>query len=178
MCAKVRSRFTLVEILVVLAVIAVLMGAVVGIADFVSRKNGEARTRAVVEMLRSGLEQYKAKYGYYPPTLKIRYNGYTPFCLDKNTANGVSDNFNQFVDYNQLIQLGRSKLGADGRYQVLDGFGVPIYYRCPGYINTSTYDLGSLGIDGKLGDASSTAVTSADAKDHFGKGDDITNCPR
>lgn len=179
MCPRSRSRFTLVEILVVVAVIAVLMGAVVGIADFVSRKNGETRTQAIVEMLRAGLEQYKAKYGYYPPTIQIQTNGYIPFCLDKNSdANGVSDNFNQFIDYNQLVQNGRAKKTDDGLYQVLDGFGNKIYYRCPGYVNKTAYDLGSLGIDGKLGDGSGTAVTASTAGNDFGKGDDITNCRR
>lgn len=177
MCSRSHLHFTLVEIMVVISVIALLMGAILGIADYVSRKNGDARTLAVVEMLRSGLEQYKEKYGFYPPTIGQQSAGYVQFHLDKVTSNGVSDNFNQFVDYNHLTQSGKSKKEGD-LYYVLDGFGGYIYYRCPGYVNKTAYDLGSLGADGKVGDGKTTAVTAAAAADDFGKGDDITNCRR
>lgn len=194
MCSKVRLHFTLVEILVVVGVIAILMGAVVGISSYVSRKNADARTLAIVEMLRSGLEQYKEKYGFYPSTLQIQKDGYIPFQLDVFSPNADKDthpermmnnNFNQFIDFNFLSQEKNStKIDVSGtpadsaRYQIKDGYGEPIYYRCPGYINRTSYDLGSLGFDGKLGDESATAVTSANASTDFGKGDDITNCRR
>lgn len=177
MCSGSRSHFTLVEIMAVMAVIALLMGAILGIVDYVSRKNGEARTLAVVEMLRSGLEQYKEKYGFYPPTIGRQAAGYVQFRLDKLTSNGVSDNFNQFIDYNHFTQSGKSQKDGD-IYYVLDGFGGFIYYRCPGYVNKTAYDLGSLGSDGKVGDGKTTAVTAAASGDDFGKGDDITNCRR
>ena len=184
MCPKSRSRFTLVEIMAVMAVIALLMGAVLGIVDYVSRKNGEARTLAVVEMLRSGLEQYKEKYGFYPPTIGRQTNGYVKFQLDKVDTGAsapdrekVANNFNQFIDYNHFTQSGKSKK-EDGVYYILDGFGGYIYYRCPGYVNKTAYDLGSLGSDDKVGDGKTTAVTAAAAGDDFGKGDDITNCRR
>ena len=177
MCSKKRSCFTLLEILVVISVIVILMGSVAGIASYVTRKNADARTLATVEMLRVGLEQYKTKYGFYPPSVQVQANGYIPFHLDKINSNGVSDNFNQFVDYNQLTQTGRSRKVGDV-YEVLDGYGEPIYYRCPGYVNKTSFDLGSLGADGKLGDNSDKALNSSDSKDYFGKGDDITNCHR
>ena len=172
MSPKSRSYFTIIEILVVIAVIAILMGAVVGIFEYVSRRNGDARTQAVVEMLRSGLEQYKEKYGFYPPSIE-----YKKFHLDKLTAKGVSDNFNQFIDYNHFTQSGKSEQ-KDGLFYVLDGFGGYIYYRCPGYVNKTAYDLGSFGADGKVGDGVSDSPTQANFQSHFGKGDDVTNCRR
>ena len=178
-----HSHFTIIEILVVIAVIAILMGSILGITDYVSRKNGEARTLAVVEMLRSGLEQYKEKYGFYPPTKVDSGIVYKRFHLDKLTTNGVSDNFNQFIDYNHFTQSGKSKKEGDF-YYILDGFGGYIYYRCPGHVNKTAYDLGSLGSDGKGGDNTAAVDSNGDPSSqsdfntHFGKGDDITNCRR
>jgi len=188
------SHFTIIEILVVIAVIAILMGSIFGITDYVSRRNGEARSLATVEMLRAGLEQYKEKFGYYPPTVGRQTNGYVVFELDVFSPDAtksnhpermMQNNFNQFIDFNHLSQQKNSdKVDVSGspsnsaKYKIKDGFGNYIYYRCPGYVNKTAYDLGSLGSDGKLGDGSDKAVTSADSKDHFGKGDDITNCRR
>lgn len=194
MCSKKRSCFTLLEILVVMAVIAILMGSVVGIAQFVTRKNADARTLATVEMIRSGLEQYKAKYGFYPPSVQVQAAGYIPFCLDVFSPNAtasshpermVQNNFNQFIDINLLSQQKYSdKIEVTGtpadsaRYQLKDGYGEPIYYRCPGYVNKTAYDLGSLGADGEIGSGGGTNVAAAAAGNNFGKGDDITNCRR
>lgn len=197
MHSKIRLHFTLVEILVVIAVIAVLMGTVVGVSSYVSRRNADARTLAIVEMLRSGLEQYKEKYGFYPATVQIQKDGYIPFQLDVFSPNADKDthpermmnnNFNQFIDFNFLSQEKNStKIDVSGspsgsvRYQIKDGYGEPIYYRCPGYVNRTSYDLGSLGFDGKLGNESNkdvSSVTYEDAKDIFGAGDDITNSRR
>ena len=189
-----RFHFTLVEILVVVGVIAILMGAVVGIASYVTRRNADARTLATVEMIRVGLEQYKEKYGFYPPTIHIQANGYLPFCLDVFSPNATAsshpermmqNNFNQFIDFSMLSQPKYSdKIDVTGgpadsaRYQLKDGYGEPIYYRCPGYINKTSYDLGSLGADGELGSGGGTSVKVAAAKNNFGKGDDVTNCRR
>ena len=194
MYSKSRLHFTLIEILVVVGVIAILMGAAVGVSSYVSRRNADARTLATVEMIRIGLEQYKAKYGFYPPTIQIQANGYIPFCLDVFSPNAdkdsnpermIQNNFNQFIDINLLSQQKYSdKTDVSGgpagsvRCQLKDGYGEPIYYRCPGYVNKTAYDLGSLGADGKLGDESAAAVTASTAGNDFGKGDDITNCRR
>ena len=188
MRSKARLHFSMVEILVVTAVIVILMGAVVGIADYVSRRNADARTRAVVEMLCSALEQYKEKYGFYPPTVNFQPDGYIRFHLDDYSPDATAtshpsrmnqNNFNQFIDYDHFIQAGRSKM-EDGFYRILDGYGNDgyIYYRCPGYVNKTAYDLGSIGYDECVGDGNNTALTASGAKDHFGKGDDITNCRR
>ncbi len=188
-----RHAFTLLELLTVMAVIAILAGMTLGIAGYVNAKNRSAKTLATIEMLKMGLEQYKTKYGFYPASIPLEgvkkeempfgtgKCNYIPFALDiTDESSGVTDkskksinNFNQFVDYSMLTKPENSVKEGD-YYLVKDGFPKAsgasyIYYRCPGKVNRSTYDLGSFGPDGKVGDNGSG---------DFGSGDDITNFKR
>ena len=159
----------------------------------------DAATLALVEQLKSALEQYKEKYGFYPPTLGMNSSGYVEFYLDAYSPSATDashpermnkNNFNQFLPFDNLVNGGlceETESGGVFRYKVLDYFQNPIYYRCPGYINRNSYDIGSLGSDGKVGDGttnksgSDIVKTEASAKTaaaDFGKGDDITNCKR
>ena len=191
-----KRNFTLIELLVVMAVIAILAGIALGASGYVIRKNKESRTLATIEMLKLGLEQYKAQYGFYPPSIPFESAKYIPFRLDVCQTSAAAgnnqnnnNNFNKFVDFMNLSQPEQSdRFHTNGTacsdvscanahyYTVKDAFGHPIYYRCPGFINRATFDLGSLGADGLLGDG----VANWDLKSNndFGKGDDITNCKR
>ena len=79
-----------------------------------------------------------------------------------------------------------TKVDGANRYFV-DAWGNPILYRVPGKFNSSSFDLGSAGPDGKLGDNVGTAFAgnialpgdvSTNYAAHFGRGDDITNFDR
>ena len=182
-----KRKFTLLELLIVMGVMAILAGIALGVSGYVIRKNREARTLATIEMLKLGLEQYKAQYGFYPPSIPFESAKYIPFRLDvcksdaaANSNQNNNNNFNKFVDFMNLSQPEQSDrknaTGGAYYYELKDGFGNPIYYRCPGFINRSTFDLGSLGADGRLGDG--VAGWDLTKNDNFGKGDDITNCKR
>jgi hypothetical protein len=88
------------------------------------------------------------------------------FNLDGN----IDTVFVKYFDYESLRGGGYIKTvtGAGGYAYIVDAWGRSLLYKCPGYVNSSMFDLGSLGKDGKYGDNS---ANSAD----FGKGDDITN---
>lgn len=58
--------FTLIEILTVVAIMAVLMGLVLGIAGFVSKKGDVSRARAELALIKNALEEYRIEYGRYP----------------------------------------------------------------------------------------------------------------
>jgi len=63
----VRKRgFTLVELLTVVAIIALLIGLVAGISSFSSRKSAASRAQADMEKIKIALEEYRAVYGRYP----------------------------------------------------------------------------------------------------------------
>ena len=165
-----QKKFTLIEILAAVAILAILAGITTGIIGYVRAKTSEARTLATIEIIKVALEQYKEKYGYYLPISK---GNYVKFRTDivTDSANPAKNNFNQFVDYNSFIKQGTAVGNA---YEIHDGYGKDsyIWYCYPGKVNKGSYDLGSLGADKKSGDDGAT-VPDADT---FGKGDDITNC--
>lgn len=61
-----KAQFTLIEILVVVAIIMVLVGSIMAVMPRVMRKGKEAKTRAILERVAAGLNEYKSHYGYYP----------------------------------------------------------------------------------------------------------------
>lgn len=165
-----QKKFTLIEILAAVAILAILAGITTGIIGYVRAKTNEARTLATIEIIKVALEQYKEKYGYYLPISK---GNYVKFRTDAVTdvTKATKDNFNQFVDYNSFIKQGTAVGNA---YEIHDGYGKDsyIWYCYPGKVNKGSYDLGSLGADKKSGDGG--AATPDD--ETFGAGDDITNC--
>lgn len=167
-----QKKFTLIEILAAVAIMAILAGITTGIVGYVRAKTNEARTIATIEIIKVALEQYKEKYGYYLPISK---GNYVKFRTDavSSAANAASDNktnFNQFINYDSLIKQGTAVGNA---YEIHDGYGKDTYiwYCYPGRINKGSYDLGSLGADKKSGDGGANEPDT-----NFGAGDDITNC--
>lgn len=64
----IRARaFTLMEMLMVIAIIAIVASLVVGLASVAGSKKKIARTEAELQNLVTLIESYKAKVGVYPP---------------------------------------------------------------------------------------------------------------
>lgn len=68
-----RRGFTLLELLMVIAVMAIIAGLLVGLAPVASVRMKESRTRAELARLVSAIESYKARHGVYPPDHIVRY---------------------------------------------------------------------------------------------------------
>ena len=71
-CSRLRSRtslraFTLVELLVVIGIIVILVGLLFGGLALARRSGGAIRQAADLQAIATGLEQYKADHGFYPP---------------------------------------------------------------------------------------------------------------
>lgn len=58
--------FTIVELLIVIAVIIVLAGLVLGTSGYVQKKGGRSRAEAEIAAMSAALESYKADNGIYP----------------------------------------------------------------------------------------------------------------
>jgi prepilin-type N-terminal cleavage/methylation domain-containing protein len=61
-----RDGFTLIELVVVMAIIIVLAGLILGTANYVQKKGYRSRAEAEIAALSAALENYKADNGVYP----------------------------------------------------------------------------------------------------------------
>jgi prepilin-type N-terminal cleavage/methylation domain-containing protein len=65
---KRRSGFTLIELLVVIAIIAILAGLILAAVMALFRKGPEVQNRHDILQLSAALQNFKTKYGQYPPS--------------------------------------------------------------------------------------------------------------
>jgi len=68
-----RRSFTLVELLIVVAVILILLGISLRVMSMVNRKAGVARTTWILEQVKNSLGSYYSTYGTYPPVTTVAY---------------------------------------------------------------------------------------------------------
>lgn len=61
-----QAAFTLIELLVVIAIIALLAALTLGGFQYAQQAAGRNKTTASLAAIKSGLEQYKEKFGEYP----------------------------------------------------------------------------------------------------------------
>ena len=61
------QAFTLIELLVVILIMSIVASLVVGLSSVASRKSKESRIRTELNQLVTAIENYKARYGFYPP---------------------------------------------------------------------------------------------------------------
>ncbi|MFL6542017.1 MAG: type II secretion system protein [Chthoniobacterales bacterium] len=61
-----QRAFTIIELLVVMAVIIVLAGLILGTSSYVQKKGARSRAEAEIAAMSAALESYKADNGIYP----------------------------------------------------------------------------------------------------------------
>ena len=98
-----RGAFTLIELMVVVAVIAILAGLTLATLGNVNRKGAESRARSEVAALAAAIDAYRLEFGAYPSNQTVLYRELT----GQGTVNtnkiyfeptaGIATN-NQFVD--------------------------------------------------------------------------------
>ena len=178
-----RKRFfTLIEIIAVIAIIAILAGLTVGVSTLVMRKAADTKTTAAIKYVEMALEKFKKDHGYYPQT-----GGTAVLMFETDPANTLSKCFDEKFRSANTRSITIS--GTEYLY-VIDGYGNPMIYRCPGYFNRGKYDFGSAGKDKKIGDGHDKEITEGiiettaekkggleinDYTTHFGQGDDVVN---
>jgi general secretion pathway protein G len=126
-CRNRRAAFSLVEILVVMALIGVLAGLVLGIGHFARDKAVRSNTVAEMERIKAGLEEYRLAYGEYPDA--------SAFTEMTETNGGQA--FEDLVDYVDR-----------GFVDFRDGWGAPFEYK---RVSRFQYRLMSHGPDGPGG---------------------------
>lgn len=64
---SIDRAFTLIELLTVIAIIAVLASLTIGVSAIAARKSKISRTRAEMQRIDLAIRDYKARLGFYPP---------------------------------------------------------------------------------------------------------------
>ena len=170
------DRFTLIELMVVLAVVLLLVSVGIMVAPMVTRQASESKTKALMAMIDNALQEYKnsdVSGGHFPIsplTTKEKTMQYTPLFLFGNETldvDKVKGTILQFFEYEQIKpQLAYVQAGTYGGHCVNDGFGMPVLYMAPGYRMNGGYDLISLGANSMPGDVDSKDLQKSDSVIH------------
>lgn len=72
------DAFTLIELMVVMAIIAVLAGLTLSTLGYVNKKGAESRARAEVAALSAAIDSFKLDKGSYPPNVTSLYTNLCP----------------------------------------------------------------------------------------------------
>ena len=174
-----RQSFTMIELLTVVAIIAVLAGIAVGVANLIADKSAAAKTEGTIKALELALNMYKDKFGHYPAVSIIP----NALSIEKDLPSDAAKfdvSLWKFLDQ-KLINTSTAIDGTTRYFK--DGWNRPLLYRSPGQYNKTTFDLGSVGPDGKIGSTTvaipNPFVISTEINDKyntdFGKDDDIVN---
>ena len=127
-----RSRpgaFTLIELMVVIAIIAILAGLTLSTLGYVNRKGAESRARAEVAGLAAAIDAYKLDFGAYPASnnLFTELTGQGP----TNTNKVYFEPTGQIVD----------KSVTPSRF--IDPWGAVYNYETNATVNVGFFDLWS-----------------------------------
>lgn len=187
-----RFRFTLVEVLAVVALVSLLAAIGFGAYSYAMNASRESNTKALLKRIEAGLESCRTKFGYYPASqnfrrILIQLDTSTKLVSDiqfdvsssETGMSGTSLSDEMRKEFLRVIEEESLKKGQTGDFVLEDSWGGAIYYRYPGQINKGGFDLIAPGADGRFGSGNATtpptARTSYYSTDNEKVCDDITN---
>lgn len=139
-----KHGFTLVELMVVVAVIGAIAGIVLAAAGGVQKKAARDQTKAEIKSLMVGLERYRAAQGGYP-------------VVNQPSSTALYTNLTNFMTFRTNQIAGQ---------QVLDPYGYPYWYRLvtnaassgasTASMTSESAEVWSVGPNGKSGLTNST----------------------
>lgn len=195
-------RFTLVELLAVMAIIAILSGLGFGAYTFANTRAKESATESLLKQIEAGLESFHTKNGYYPRSAAGGFSAIT-FTVDsannrvtgvdfgdaatKLTYNSTASNRkarmeNEKIEsFTKALDLEAIRKHLNNSRELEDAWGEKIYYRSPGTFKSGGYDLISAGPDGEFSkenkDASDApGVLNSLSRDNFRQDDGTRLC--
>lgn len=170
----VRSRFTLIEMMMVLVIVMAMSAFSVGLYNYTRNIMAETKTKALIVRLDTAFRELYETYGKYPKSIQegtllfpdifddlddeadllktLREEEYS--CLKDLSDDYIKDFINK-VDLPNLLRENGMEMpsGTFGDYYcLLDGWSRPLYYYYRqgegGKWNTQSFDLCSSGADG------------------------------
>ena len=142
-------RFTLIELLAVMALILFLMGLVVAGIAAVQQRVARTQCRAFIKEVSLALDNYKKKVGYYPPpaTFAASVKDYAPLTVTKVDTTDFTD---FLPGFEKMVSEGTMQEVSTNCYKLCDSYGTQLYYQAPGIHNRTSFDLCSAGPDGDV----------------------------
>ena len=122
------AAFTLMELMVTVAIIAILAGLTLGTLGYVNRKGAESRAQSEVAALSAAIDSYKLDFGAYPPAD-------TSSLYKELTGQGTLNKAKVFIEPTPSM-VTNTNAGP-----FLDPWGTPYNYRNPGTDNIGFFDL-------------------------------------
>src|ERR1041385_2440184 len=147
-----RRGFTIVEVLVVMAIILVLAGLVLATSSYVHNKGARSRAEAEIAAMSAALENYKADNGVYPSnpdtnTLDARTSPNPTLTTYQKASLWLYGQLAGDLDYNRVGDTGAKSYFAFKDNQLSPTTGNVVFLKDPfgnsyGYstINASTND--------------------------------------
>jgi type II secretory pathway pseudopilin PulG len=104
-----RAAFTILELLIVIAIIIILAGLILATSGYVQKKGARSRTEAEIAAISAALENYKADSGIYPrdtstDNINARQDGSAGLTYQSaskflyGALSGDNENFNYKID--------------------------------------------------------------------------------
>ena len=121
------------ELLVVMAIIAILGGMAIGGAQMARKRGAVTKAKASIAALEAAIDMYEMDMGEYPAS------------GNENLVQAL--NSGSDPDWNGPYMRFKAEDLEDGSY--LDPWGNPYVYINPGSQNTSYYDIHSYGLNGQ-----------------------------
>lgn len=158
-----RAAFTLIEMIMVIAIIAVLAGLVAGVYTLVQTQGARTRAKAEIDQLKVALENYRTDNGGYPqdpqktdqldarniadatdvsPTGKLAASSkYLYECLTGDTNDNGTMTKNYAGDFFKPSRLGGPRVGNGVKpvQYIMDPFGNPYGYSTAGLLLDQEY---------------------------------------
>lgn len=150
-----KNPFTLIEMLVVAAIIAVLAGIIFGASSAIRNRNAEIKTRAMLKEIEMALEECKKKFGYYPESSSFADMKKTKFFVDDDDpADTIEKKYS--AAFKKACNFTSFEIDSNGN--ICDAWGIPLQYKSDG----KSFEIYSKGGDGKSDDSNEDDATNED----------------
>jgi general secretion pathway protein G len=151
-----RRGFTLVEMMIVIAVVLILASLMVGLIVVITDRAHYTKTEAVVKMLDDACKNYKQQYNTYPANDKgdsrcFHYYLGQERTIQLDTDSGVKTKRPPILEFKADMLDLPENTAPDARNPapVIDAWGQKVQYKNPGQYNSKHVDIWSSGKNGK-----------------------------